>query len=202
MAFATKEVRMRRFTLAALVALAVAPQAWGQTAIAYSNTTTFTGSAFPQGGAAADPGQAGNTITRLAADDINLDPAFANHGVQSIQFTVFNGDAANVTARIRMRFWLPDGAGGGPGTFLAGFSFNPISFTGGGQVTIFSAATPFFVPGTRFWAGMSFDDNVGTTGATVANLNNLGQGIFNPPTVGSSADQFFLTTANGSFLAN
>ena len=40
------------------------------------------------------------------------------------------------------------------------------------------------------------------TCATVANLNNLGQGFYNTPTVGSSQDVAFQTTNPGSFLAN
>jgi hypothetical protein len=42
-----------------------------------------------------------------------------------------------------------------------------------------------------------FDDVNGTTGATLAQLNNLGQGVFNPPTVGISDDVFFRSTAAG-----
>jgi hypothetical protein len=58
------------------------------------------------------------------------------------------------------------------------------------------------MPTGTFWAGVTFDGNNGTTGATLANLNNLGPGIFDPPTLGSSQDQFFATNSAGSFLAN
>jgi hypothetical protein len=56
----------------------------------------------------------------------------------------------------------------------------------------------FVVPaGGTFFAGVYFDDNGGTTGATAAQLNLLGQGVFAPPTVGSSQDSFFQTTGAG-----
>jgi len=182
--------------------LALSPQAWGQTALAYSNTTTFTGSGYKNAAAGVDPNNAANTITNMVADDIHLDPQFANHGIVGIQFSVANFNATNTTARPRIRFYQANGAGGGPGTFIAGFSFNPITFTGGNNVTVFNATVNFFVPGTDFWAGITFDNNAGGTTATVADLNNLGQGIFNPPTVGSSQDRFFQTTTNGDFLVN
>jgi hypothetical protein len=43
------------------------------------------------------------------------------------------------------------------------------------------------IPSTgRFWAGVVFDDNNGTTGITPTQLDLLGGQVFNPPTVGSS----------------
>jgi hypothetical protein len=61
--------------------------------------------------------------------------------------------------------------------------------------------SPFVVPADgKVWAGITFD-NTGAT-ATNANLNNLGQGIFDPPTQGSSSDIFWQTSAAGSFVGN
>lgn len=177
-----------------------AGQVGAQVVTVYSNVTNFSGAAFAQGGAA---NQAGNTITTLAADNINLgSPGVAIHG---FTFSVANLNPAAVSARPRARFYDSNGAGGGPGTFLAGFTFNPINF-GANSVNLFSSGnsvSPLFtVPNTTFWAGLTFDDNGGTTGATLAQMNNLGQGIFNPPTIGSSTDVFFQTTSAGSFVAN
>jgi len=58
------------------------------------------------------------------------------------------------------------------------------------------------MPGGTFWAGMTFDDNFGATGATLTQLDNLGMALFNSPTAGSSADAFFATTSAGSFTAS
>jgi hypothetical protein len=163
----------------------------------YSNVTTFTGSAFSNGGAA---NQAGNTITTLVADDLlTVSP---NAVIDTITFSVANLNAVAVSARPRVRFYADNA--GVPGTLLNGFSFNPISFGAS------SVATFFFSPGGaivvpadgKVWAGITFDDNTGGTGATLAQMNNLGQGIFNPPTTGSSKDVFFQTSAAGSNLVS
>ena len=160
----------------------------------YSNITTFSGFAASNGGAT-------STITNLLADDLlTLTP---NTLIEGFTFSVSNLDTVAFSARARVRFYAADGTGGAPGTLISGFSFNPITFNAG-SVGLFSAnvsTTPFLVPSTgKIWAGMTFD-NVGAT-ATTANLNNLGQGLFDAPTVGSSADLDFLTSAPGSFFAS
>jgi hypothetical protein len=50
--------------------------------------------------------------------------------------------------------------------------------------------------------GLTFDNNSGATGATATQLNNLGMGLFDPPTIGTSADAMFQTTAAGDFAVN
>jgi hypothetical protein len=169
--------------------------------VTYDNTVNFTGFGFANGGAA---NLAGNTITKMVMDD--LTPTGVSGDVTSFKFSVANFDAAAVTARARVRFWNADGTGGAPGTYYSvpaavGFTFNPIAFAPG--VTVFSAGIApgtFTMPGTTFWAGITFDDNTGGTGATIGQMNNLGQGVFDPPVVGSSADQMFITAAAGSFF--
>lgn len=159
----------------------------------YSNVTSFTGSVFNNGGSAGG-------ITRLVADDIHMNAALAT--VTKITWSVTNLNTVAVSARPRLRFYAADGPGGAPGTSLGGFSFNPISF-GASSVNLFffnpSASAAFALP-QNFWAAETFD-NVGTT-TTDAQLNLLGQGLFNPVDVGSSADVAFQTTAAGSFLVN
>jgi len=169
---------------------------------AYSTVTTFLGSAYAAGGASGG-------ITKLIADDITP-IGFAGMEVWQIKFAVANLNTAPVTVRPRIRFWNADGTGGAPGTYYAspanvGYSFNPLSIASG--VTVFTATlgdpnTPsaFLMPAGTFWAGITFDNNGGTTGATDAQLSNFGMGIFAPPTVGTSADQGFVTTAPGSFF--
>ena len=170
----------------------------------YSNVTNFLGSGFANGGAAL---QGTNMITRLVADDITPTGVHAGMSITQLKFSIANFNSAAVPARPRIRFWFADGAGGGPGTYYnlpanVGFSFNPLTVNPG--VTIVTGtigAGLFNMPAGPFWAGLTFDDLNGTTGITAAQLNGLGQGIFNPATIGSSGDLFFVTTAAGSFFA-
>src|SRR5262249_44222196 len=125
---------MKKFALLAAVAFVglemSATQGQAQAINAYSNVTTFSGQSVLNGGAT---NQAGNTITNMVMDDLTFDPSDAGLTVSNIVFSVRNNDAAAVTARPRLRFWLPDGAGGGPGTYFApggtaqGYTFNPIT---------------------------------------------------------------------------
>lgn len=175
------------------------PFATTATSTVYSNITNYLGLVVVNGGAAT---QAGNGITRLVADDLTPAAGFAGLNVTLITFSVGNLNATTVTARPRVRFYLADGAGGGPGTVITGFSFNPIAFPAGASLYNFNPGGAVALPLGTFWAGMTFDNNTGATGATLAQLNNLGQAICDPPTVGTSADVLFQTTAAGSFLAN
>ena len=189
---------MLRFTaVAVFAALACFSSRADAQAIYYSNTTNFTGQGFANGGG----GLIGsNTITRLVADDINFGGTAVPYTILGFQFSVANFNTTTVNARPRVRFYNDDGTGSGPGTLIAGFSFAPITFAAGPTVQVFNATGVNFTVDGSFWAGITFDDSNGTTGATLAQLNNLGQGIFNPPTVGSSTDIFFQTTANGDFF--
>ncbi len=65
-------------------------------AFAYDNTINFLGQAFVNGGAAV---QTGNTITRLAADDITVGTGFAGQNVRRFEFSVANLNATTVSAR-------------------------------------------------------------------------------------------------------
>lgn len=162
----------------------------------YSNIDNFTGGGFTNGGAAQVGGTAlaPNRATRLVADDaVTLVPLAP---IREISFSVVNFDTVAISARPRVRFYANDGALGGPGTLLGGASFNPISFAAGAVNVFFAdfdnAATPnvvealFQVPANGVvWAGMMFDNN-SVSSVSLARLNNLGQGLFNPPTIGSS----------------
>lgn len=188
-----------RFAAAAAAFMLALPTAQAQVVI-YDNSTNFAGAAFANGGSAV---QTGNTITRLVADLIQTTAVGAPFSIDGFSFSVANQNAGAVSARARVRFYLADGAGGAPGTYITGFSFNPISFAVGSGIV--STTVPQFTVGTTtgaFWAGITFDNNIGATGATGAQLDLLGQGIYGPPTVGSSADSFFVTTAAGSFLVS
>ena len=156
----------------------------------YSNLKTFQNQSFAAGGATL---QVFNTITRMAADDLNL-VGTPPYSVNGFRFTVTNLNSVDVTARPLVRFYLPDGPGGGPGTLIEARTYNPTLFTAGRVGTIKTSST-FVLQSSHIWVGLAFDDNSGTTGATAAQLDNLAQGIFSPPDLGTSADQYFVTTA-------
>jgi len=191
---------MRRITaIAVFAALALFSRQASAQAIYYDNTVNFSSAVSPNGGAGVING---NTITRMVADDINFGGPSIPYTILGFQFSVSNNPNANsVTARPRVRFYDNNGAGGGPGTFIVGFTFNPITFPPNG-LQIFNAITPPFNVDGSFWAGITFDNNTGGTGATAADLNNLGQLLFNPPTAGSSADLIWVSSTNGDFLVN
>lgn len=166
----------------------------------YSNITTFSGNATSNGGSGTT---SSNTTTRLVADDVALvgTPPFA---IGAFRFSIGNLGAAAVSARPRVRFYLADGTGGAPGTYVTGFSFSAVSLSAG-SVTTLTANSAFTMTANNMWAAIIFDNNTGATGATIAQMDNLCLGIFTPPDLGTSTDNIFRTTANGgagSFLAN
>lgn len=186
-----------RLILLAVLCLALTAQA--QELFIYNNTVSNTGSFYPNGGAAL---VGANTITRLVADDMTPISGYAGMPINNLYFSVANANVAAVSARPRLRMYDATGAGGGPGNFIAGFTFNAISFPGNTENFYFFHPTGVNVPSGTFWIGLTFDNNSGATGATAADLNNLGMALFNPPTVGTSADTLFETTAAGDFLVN
>jgi hypothetical protein len=165
----------------------------------YRDLDTSTSQFFANGGAAL---VSGDTITRLVADDITPLGGYAGTAISNIYFSVVNANAVAVSARPRLRMWNADGPGGTPGTFVAGFTFNAISFSANTGYSFFFHPTGVNVPASTFWIGLTFDDNNGATGATATQLNNLGMALFNPPTIGTSTDEAFETTAAGDFLVN
>ncbi len=164
----------------------------------YSNVTTYGGNIFSNGGAAV---VGSNTITRLVADQLTLvgTPPFT---IGSFQFSVSNTNPTAVTARARVRFY-EDNGGGAPGTFIAGYTLPARSYAANvAQIYNSGPVTPFVIPGQTVWAGITFDNADGTTGATAAQLNNLGQAVFNPIDRGSSTDLYFITSTAGEFGAS
>lgn len=157
----------------------------------YSNLDNFSGFFGAAGGAAGG-------ATRVLSD---LVTGTGPNLPVKVSFSVVNNNSVSVAARPRVRFWLPDGAGGGPGSLIGGFSFNPITFGANTSNGFFFDASALGVLPATVWVGWLYD-NVGTT-ATNAQLNNLGQLIYDPPVIGSSADTDWLSTAAGSnFVPN
>ncbi|MGL4419565.1 MAG: hypothetical protein ACRCZF_02775 [Gemmataceae bacterium] len=164
--------------------------------VIYSNLTTFSGSGYDHGGAT-------STITRMVGDDINVAPAFANTQVTSFTFSVVNFNPVAVSAAPLVRFYAIDPTTGSPTTLLGAYDFAPISIPGGSVIPVSTSIVgeEFTVPSnSTFWAAVTFDST--GTSTTTAQLNLLGQGLFNPPTVGTSGDVFFETTNPGSFAAS
>lgn len=192
---------MYRCTILILaVALALAGKTHAQTVV-YSNITNYNDFGF-WGSSTQTIGS--NIVSAMVADDV----FFATPGawqLADLHFSVFNGNVENVTARPILRFWDNNGTDGGPGTYLGGLVFDPLTFTGGAATTLFNAdltgETPINIDGS-FWAGIAFDNNFGATGATAVQLENLGQGLFGPPTIGTSADHFFVSNEFGDFAGN
>jgi hypothetical protein len=195
---------MKFLRLAALLAalLAVTPGASGQL-IVYDNTASYKGTGSFNGGATTI---GTNTITIVEADDITPLPIAAGQSVTSFTFSIgnFNPPTASFSFRPRVRFWDSNGPNGGPGTLLGAFDFSvtDTNTVPGGNAAIVGpnplSPGQLVLPAGTFWAGVTFDNSDGAATATAAQLNNLGQAIFDPPTVGSSQNHGFDTTAAGS----
>ncbi len=178
----------------------------------YSNITATTDKYLQQG-------PSGSGFARLLLDDVTFTTTAAGGGIGEMSFAVVNPFPAQISARLRMRLWNADGAPGGPGQpnrpgtyYVDPVTGNPIGP---------STSTPFpMVPGLNvvrlwfpggiifnlpspgthtIWIGLTFSNDAGST-ATTAQLASLGQMLFGPPEVGSSADAVFETDLPGSFF--
>lgn len=172
----------------------------------YSNIDNFTGSAVSQGAI----NQGGNAITPIFMDDIQFDPsAVGNTEITRMEWCVVNFNQATVSVRMRTRWWYDDGAGS-PGLYYnnngganTGLTFGAIAFPAFSINCFFTDLTGtgfLFVPNAgKFWAGLQFDNNGGATGATLAQVANFGQGIFDDQSVGfSDPNAFFDGTGGGN----
>ena len=170
--------------------------------VEYSNVSNFLGLVFVNGGTAL---QGANLITRMVMDDILPTGDNAGQDVTQIKFSVANLNAVAVSVRARVRFWFDNA--GVPGAYYnvpaaVGYSFNPFSFGPGVTVLTGTIGPGFTMPDASapFWAGITFDNSNGVTLATQAQMDLMGQGIFDPADVGFSDDIGFQTTAAGSFF--
>ncbi len=160
--------------------------------VVYSNVDNFQVAGFTHGG-------------DIAADDLAM---IAGGGVTEITFTIANfadSDLNDVVATLHFFELEVDGAGDIQepvlGTELAiipvdleGIGLPPLNV---GFFTIEDSAGFFDAPvnglagdGTSvIWAGISFSD---AAFAGVGDIDDVGQGLFDPPTVGGSLDVFWL----------
>ncbi len=186
-----------------------------------ADSTSFLGSGLTQGPSAVI---SGNRLTRMLMDEVHGDPIKGGLAISCIEFTMGNFNTDPVTVRPRIRYWFADGAAGGgndpnPGTYYnkatpaatsIGFTFGAITVAANTCLTVFSTGfdtafafqwlTPDAADGNVMWAGLTYDDNTGATGATAAQMDNMGQCLYDPPVVGSSHEEVFITNAAGSFF--
>ena len=190
---------MYKFALSALALGAVAMSS--AQALMYDSVPATVTNYFAPGGAT---NQAGNTITRLMADDIDMIDAFPGAQITSFAFTLVNANTTTVSFRPRVRFYALTGTTATTlGNYITGYTLNPVSMTANSATTYtVNIGAGFNVPNDFFlWAGLTFDNNTGATGATAAQLDNIGWAV-GQPTVGTSDDIFFRTTNAGSFVQN
>ena len=187
----------------AIIALAASALSFLSTAdaqtVVYSNISNFTGQAYSNGGVTSDTG---TRQTVLVADDLTYDPALALNNVTQFRFTLANLNSTQQALTPSVRFYNSDGANGGPGTLLAGFNFGAVTVNANSISTLtfnVPAANQFLLPASgTMWAGVYFSSG----SQTAAVMNNFGQGIFNPPTIGSSADRVFFGSTPGTYTTS
>ena len=162
---------------------------------AYSNVTTFSGSAVTPAGAT---GTSGTRVTAMVGDDCNFISGAAGNNITTLRFSVANFNSAAFSANSMVRFYSDNS--NSPGSFLAGFNFNALSFPAlSVSVVTFNipVANQWAVPaGGKMWAGEAFYITTGTGTATTS-LNNMGLGIYNPVDKGTSADEDFVSATSG-----
>jgi hypothetical protein len=168
----------------------------GPSGLLHSNISTYINQNFLNGGAS---GTGSAAITKLISGQLFLT---APGTVNQAKFVVVNTLGTPVTARPLIRFHQTNGGGGGPGTFIVGFTFNPITFPAN-QLTLVIADIGAAALPASVWAGITFDaGGNGPALATLAQLNALGMGLFSPVDVGDINGQMFRTTSAGSFASN
>ena len=195
---------MKKLTLFALTAaaasLCMAPAAKAQVNV-YDNTENFEGVTAINGGVT---GASGNRYTYLVADDLTYSTLAAGLPVTQFTFSVGNSNTTSQAIKPEVRFWASDGVNGGPGTLLAAYNFGTQTIpaaTVEGLNYAPTAGTTFDLPSSgTIWAGITYE-NSGSS-ETAAVINNFGQGLFDPPTVGSSTDEAFFSSATGTFAAS
>jgi len=169
----------------------------------YSNVTNFLASGFSHGGSTVAAFR-----TNMRADDLNMISG-TNANQVTVSLANFNTGTTHRAVRLRVRFWDTTGTAGAPGTYLGGFDSTanlacPSSSVCTFTFTLGSAIT---LP-QNIWAGVSHDtlgtgisNSFGGTAAlptTTTQLNAMGQGLYNPPDVGTSADRLFAAGTSSS----
>ncbi len=190
--------------LVGVAALAFGGPVAAQTS-AYDNTGHYQGWNLISSGTST---QGSNTVTGILVDDITFAPGSAGQTVTAITVGAANQNGGPITVRPFLRFWLPDGANGGPGTYLSpggvplDVNYGPTTLgTTTNLLRIELGSNSFQIPAAeKLWVGLGFDNANGTTGADSFQMNNLGYNLYDPPAVGSSTDTAFITGGGGQTL--
>jgi hypothetical protein len=172
---------------------------------AYDNTANYTGYASTSG--ATGPANGTSLATFMDADDVAVLPSEAGNPVTSFTFGSANSNGVSVIAAPTVVFWSDNLTS--PGTLLAKVRFNPITLTGFtvSLLTYSSVAPIFTLPTTnsgKIFMGVSWDNfsDFTDTGITEPQLNNLGQGIFDPKVVGTSQNVIWSSNGFGNNAVN
>ena len=166
----------------------------------YSDITTFSGSAFAFGGTQtgkAQPGGGTGLLTALSCDDLSLDPGAPNgsYTLNEVTFSVANLNSVALDAAPTVLFFDQ-----GTGALIDGVAFNKLNFDPTSVVLLTGdlSAQPITFPldgngEANIWMCQMYDDDGGSTGATQAQMDNFGAGLCDPPTVGSSPDNIYVS---------
>ena len=164
----------------------------------YSNITTLE---YPMPNEGATD-RSGNIITNMVADSLGFAGGKAPYGIKQVFFTCTNLNPVDVTIRVLLRFYEADrGDSAWPGTYIAGYTFEPVTIPAY-NINLYSVNTDPSVLKTKksaIYAGLIYDNNHGATGATIDQMNQLGQGKFQPIDVGTSTDNIFVTDSAGLY---
>jgi hypothetical protein len=143
-----------------------------------------------------------NGITRLIADNLSL-VGTPPYKIGYVFFVLCNGNPGPVSVRPKIRYYLDNS--GSPGTYITGFNFIPINVPNGSCQSLsakLTVASQFTITSNAMWAAMSFDNAGGAT-ATNEQMNLIGMAFYDPPDLGSSNNNFYLSTGTpGEFTAN
>lgn len=169
--------------------------------LAYSNRATYTGYVVD----VLDSGAiSGNNFTTLTLDEVTPLASEAGYPVRGISFAVYNSGASSLQFNPRFVVYDDDGAGGQPGTRLGSWDLGVKTQAAGvGKIYSFDpGAGALNLPSNRFWAGITYS-SIGTSPTTSASsLLNLSTYLYQPPTIGSSADLLFDSTAASDALSS
>ena len=163
----------------------------------YSNVNNPLNIVFQNGGAA---GSGAAAITRLIADDLNRTAGPGT--VTSMRFAIGNVSTGSVTARPRIRLYQNQVPANTPGAIIVAYTLTPITLAPN-TISVYTLDVPAVTVPNTTWAGITFDaGGSGTALATLSQLDKLGVGLFEPPSVGTSGPNVFQTTSAGSFSGN
>jgi hypothetical protein len=136
------------------------------------------------------PGTSSNTQSSAVLDDFDPLPSSVGKVVTGLRVIAWSvGTTSSYTARTEIGFWLADGPGGQPGTYLTqgqpvGYILAPTLIQPGANLlTVDLGSTGFVIPAQRLWVGLAYD-NLGGSTANGGNLAATGIALFDPPTVG------------------